>query len=156
MKTLIRSIAQAPLVTLSLASLAGMTACDGCNRHKVPDFVDANVPPPPPPPTASADLPVLVDDAGADASDAAPDAAAKSGARFDTNQIRARRCCKALENAVAALPNSTEKAQMQGVAATCTTIANGLGRTPGGSPTELEPLRQLLKGRAVPDVCRGL
>lgn len=142
------------LSVLSLALVAAPLGCDGCGpRHKVPDFVDAAVQPPPLA-TTSAELPVLEVDAGVEAG---VDAGARgTGLGLDPNQIRAKRCCKALRDAVASLPTSTEKVQMQGVAATCDTIASGLGRSSGGSPTELEPLRQLLKGRVVPDVCRGL
>jgi hypothetical protein len=95
-------------------------------------------------------------DAGDDAD--ANDAAKKpTGPGLTTSQLRAKQCCNALRNQAKALGNSPESAQLLGLAATCDTIALQLGPTKGGAAPELEPIRQILKGKTtLPPLCSGL
>lgn len=140
-----------------LRFVVGFVACVAaiaCNRDKPNAVVDAG------PPVARVDPPATVvapeePDAAIDAA-VGPDAS-RTGGGLDTNQARALRCCRAIRDQARSLPTSVERAQIETLAGSCETLARGLGATPGkGSITELEPLRQMLKGKTIPPLCASL
>ena len=120
-----------------------------------PEVVDAG-PPPAATDAAPAVIQALDDDAGAvDASDAGKPAH-HPGSGLNTNQMRAKQCCAALRSQAKQLGASPEANMLLGFAATCDQLAVQVGPTAGGQAPELEPLRQMLKGKTMPGVCQGL
>jgi hypothetical protein len=144
-----RIVLGATLATLPLLLL-------GCPKKETPVVVVDSGPPPAVIDAALTELKPLDElDAGADAD---ADAGKKAtGTGLTTSQLRAKQCCNALRTQAKALGNSPESAQLLGLAATCDTIAMNLGPTKGGSAPELEPLRQIFKGKTtLPPLCSGL
>ncbi|WP_394837415.1 hypothetical protein LVJ94_10955 [Pendulispora rubella] len=131
----------------------------GCPKKKEA-VVEVDAAPPPPPPAASSApaelVPLDVPDAGEDAgTDAAT--AKKPGSGLTTSQSRVKQCCNAMRAQAKAMGNSPESAQLQAIAAQCDVFAMQVGPSKGAQAPELEPLRQILKGKpTLPPLCSGL
>lgn len=144
-------------VAANLTALALLLGCQACKKEQPVVVVVDSGPPPPVVDAAPAEIaPLDTLDAGDDGD--ANDAAKKpTGPGLTTSQLRAKQCCNALRNQAKALGASPEAAQLQGLAGMCDTIAMNLGPNKGGNAPELEPIRQLLKGKAtLPPLCSGL
>lgn len=129
----------------------------GCPKKENPVVVIDSGPPPAVIDSAVTELKPLDElDAGDDA-DAADAARRPTGPGLTTSQLRAKQCCNALRSNAKALGTSPEAAQLLQLATMCDTIAMNLGPNKGGNAPELEPIRQLLKGKAtLPPLCSGL
>lgn len=135
------------VMRVRVAAFGLVVVIAACDNKPKPIVIEAGpVATTPPLPPAPTQIDVL--DAAVDVPDAAPDAA-KPAVAVNVNQQRALRCCKALKDAAGNAP------EFFALATTCTQFANSLG-SGKGTATELEPLRQMLKGKKVPDLCAGL
>lgn len=145
------------VVAANLIALTGILAAAQACKKDPPPVVVVDSGPPPVIDAAPAEIAPLDEfDAGADV-DAADAAKKPTGSGLTTSQLRAKQCCNALRNQAKALGNSPESAQLIQLATMCDTIALNLGPSKGGSAPELEPIRQILKGKAtLPPLCSGL
>ena len=146
---------RSPLRTLTaLTFMIGLPFVLGCPKKATPD-VDAGAASPAvtidAAPTIVAPLDTV--DAGEDAG--AADAGKKpTGSGLTTSQQRAKQCCNALRGQAKALGNPPELVPL---VASCDAFALQVGPSKGGQAPELEPLRQLLKGKpTLPALCSGL
>ena len=153
---------RSPLRTLfALSFMLGTPALLlGCPKKKEPVVEDSAPPPPPPTPATTAPANDLVPldstpDAGFDAGvDAGP---VKKGPGLTASQSHVKQCCAAMRAQAKAMGNSPESAQLQALAATCDQFAMQVGPSKGAQAPELEPLRQILKGKpTLPALCSGL
>lgn len=130
----------------------------GCPKKKEAVVeVDAAPPPAPATTTPPPDLvPLDVPDAGEDAGvDAGP--AKKPGTGMTTSQTRVKQCCNAMRAQAKSMGSSPEAAQLQAIAMQCDAFAMQVGPSKGAQAPELEPLRQILKGKpTLPPLCSGL
>lgn len=144
-------------VAANVSALAVLLGCQACKKETPVVVIDAGPPPPAVIDAAPADLqPLDTLDAGDDG-DAADAAKKHTGSGLTTSQLRAKQCCNALRSQAKALGNSPESAQLIQLATMCDTIAIGIGPSKGPQAPELEPIRQILKGKAtLPPLCSGL
>lgn len=145
------------VVAANLTALALLIACQACKKETPVTVIVDSGPPPPEVDAALAEIPVLDQlDAGSDVD--ANDAAHKpTGPGLTTSQLRAKQCCTALRGQAKSLGASPEGAQLLQLATMCDTIAMNLGPSKGAQAPELEPIRQILKGKAtLPPLCSGL
>jgi hypothetical protein len=130
-----------------------LIAAPGCAKKPPP--VEA-LPPPPPPVDAGVVQLVPIDDAG----DAAPEAAGgparphgHAGPSTNSNTARIRLCCNAIRGEAKKLGAAPEAMVMMGIAAQCDVLAV---QASSGSAPEFGQVRQLLKGRTIPNACAGM
>ena len=141
------------LVAISL--VFGMPAFVlGCPKKPVPVDVDSGAAPVATPSVTQTTLQPL-DDTDAGEPDAGFDAGKKhTGTGQTASQAHVKQCCAALHTQAKAMnndPTLTSFAQM------CDGLAPQVGPSSGGQAPELEPLRQLLKGKpTIPAICQGL
>ncbi len=148
---------RSPRLLLTAASLlAAPLFLLGCPKKQVPVEVDAGVAPPPEVDSGPTQLAPLEEDAGVDAGvDAGPKK--PTGPGLTQSQLHVKQCCSALHGQAKAMGTSPEAAQLEGFAKMCDGMAMQVGPHSGGSAPELEPLRQILKGKpTIPAVCQGL
>src|SRR4051812_26231718 len=125
----------------ALAVFAFVPLLAACPEKK-PAPIDAAPPPPPAVEDASAGLVEMVEDAGADAADAADARPKFTGAAVNTNVARLKQCCAQLNTEATRLGNAPEAGMLKGAAAQCNTLASQVG--PGGNAPELNVLRTML------------
>jgi len=131
-----------------------VVATPGCEK-KAPPPVET---PPPPPPVVDAGVVQLtpLDDAG----DAAPEAATGparhgggGGPSTSANTARIKLCCNAIRGEAKKLGAAPEAMMMMTIAAQCDLVAV---QASSGNAPEFGQVRQMLKGRTVPNACQGM
>jgi hypothetical protein len=129
----------------------------GCPKKAPAVDADAGPPQPVVVDAAPTELKPLDDlDAGADA-DANEAGPVKHGTGLTTSQTRVKQCCNAMRAQAKSLGTSPEAAQLAALAVQCDALALQVGPSKGPQAPELEPLRQLLKGKpTLPPLCNGL
>ena len=140
---------------LALLAATGLVvlAAPGCEK-KPPPVVDA-APPPPPPVDAGVVQLVPLDDAG----DAAPEAASGparphgNSTPTNANTARIKLCCNAIRGEAKKLGAAPEAMVLVGIAAQCDVLAL---QASSGSAPEFAQVRQMLKGRTIPNACAGM
>ncbi|HWL85129.1 MAG TPA: hypothetical protein VNO21_04970 [Polyangiaceae bacterium] len=146
------------LLTLSL--MIGMpTLVLGCPKKKeaVVDIDSGPLAPPTPAATASTNDLVPLDTTPDAGIDAAPAPSAHHGSGLTASQSHVKQCCNAMRAQAKSMGSSPESAQLQALAATCDQFALQVGPSKGAQAPELEPLRQILKGKpTLPAMCSGL
>jgi hypothetical protein len=147
-----RTTVRRTLVFLGFTTLVPMFVM-GCPKKEQPVVEEAAAPPPPAAPPTVTELAPMVDDAGPDAADAAPEAGKKySGGGYNTNQLKVRECCNALHAQVKQLGSAPEAAQVNMAAQTCDMLVVQMGAT--GTAPEMAGVRQMLKSVKLPSVCQ--
>ena len=152
-----RSRSSSPFRKLAAISLVfGMPAFVlGCPKKPVPVEVDSGAAPVATPSVTQTTLQPLDDTADAGVADTGVDAGKKAtGPHQTASQAHVKQCCSALRAQAKAMnndPTFTSLAQL------CDGLAPQVGPSSGGQAPELEPLRQLLKGKpTIPAICQGL
>jgi hypothetical protein len=143
-RTRYASVALAALLPV-LVLAASQSGCGKKDETTPVASVTAPPPPPPPPPATVAPM-IPEEDAGADAADAAPDAAkvGTGGGSFATIS----KCCNALsQNAASAPPE--QKGSYLAAAAAC----QGLKNTPAAQQA-FSQIRSFLIGAKMPGACQ--
>jgi hypothetical protein len=141
------------VLALLATTLLAVIVLPACEKKK-PPVVDA-APPPPPPVDAGVVQLVPLDDAG----DAAPEAASgparphSNGTPTNTNTARIRLCCNAIRGEAKKLGAAPEAMVLVGIAAQCDVLAL---QASSGSAPEFAQVRQMLKGRTIPNACAGM
>jgi hypothetical protein len=126
----------------------------GCPKKEPAVVVEEAAAPPPSSAPTVTELVPLTDDAGPDASDAAPEAGKKysSGPTFNANQLKIKECCNAMRAEAKAMAGSPEGFQINALAAQCDVFVTQVG--PQGNAPELNQLRQILKSVKLPTACQ--
>jgi hypothetical protein len=125
----------------------------GCPKKAPPPPVEDSAPPPPASTPTVTELAPITDTT--DASDAAPEAAAKkwTGPAMNPNQMKIEACCNGMRAQAKALgANSPEGFQLNAAATQCDVFAKQVG--PAGNAPEFAQLRQILKSLKLPAVCQ--
>ena len=150
-----RSRSSSPVRKLAAISLVlGMPAFVlGCPKKPVPLDVDSGVVAPIATPSVTA-LQPLDDTADADVPDVFDAGKKKTGPFQTASQAHVKQCCAALHSQAKAMNNDPT---LTSFALTCDGLAPQVGPSSGGQAPELEPLRQILKGKpTIPAICQGL
>lgn len=132
------------------SALPLLVACP--KKTEPPPPFDAGVPTVQPVEDVQTSLIPMEEDAGVDASDAAPPKA--TGPGVPTNVLRIRQCCNALGNEGKRLGSSPEAGMFTAAAAQCSALAAQAGAS--GNAPEFAVVRGLLAGRTLPAACAGL
>jgi hypothetical protein len=139
------------LVTASSLALLGLPGCSSCDK-KPPPPVDLT--PPAPPPVDAAPVEIKPLDDTPDASDASePPKPHGTWKPSNPNTARIKLCCNAIRTQAKTLGAAPEAVMMMTIAAQCDQVAVQVG---GGSAPEFAQVRQLLKGRTIPNACQGM
>jgi len=140
---------------LAFLATSGLAVIAAPASAKKPPPVVAAAPPPPPPVDAGVVQLVPLDDAG----DAAPEASGGparphgNGAPTNSNTARIKLCCNAIRGEAKKLGAAPEAMVMVGIAAQCDLLAL---QASSGSAPEFAQVRQMLKGRTIPNACAGM
>ena len=126
----------------------------GCPKKEPAVVEEAAAPPPPASAPTVTELMPLTDDAGPDASDAAPEAGKKVsvGPVYNPNQLKIKQCCNAMRAQATAMGTSPEAFQIKALAAQCDVFVTQVG--PQGNAPELSQLRQILQSVKLPTACQ--
>jgi hypothetical protein len=127
----------------------------GCPKKEPAVIEEAAAPPPPSSAPTVTELMPLTDDAGPDASDAAPEAGKKvsAGPVYNANQLKIKQCCNAMRAEAAAMGTASPEAfQIKALAAQCDVFVTQVG--PQGNAPELGQLRQILQSVKLPTACQ--
>lgn len=154
-----RSRSSSPFRKLfALSIMLGMPAFVlGCPKKPVPVEVDSGPAPVPTPSVTQTTLQPLDDTADANVPDVVEAGKKPTGPGLTASQSHVKQCCTALRSQGKAMGNSPEAQQLIGFATMCDGLALQVGPSSGGQAPELEPLRQLLKGKpTIPAICHGL
>ncbi len=126
----------------------------GCPKKAAPVDLDSGPPPVPTPSVTQTTLQPLDDTADANVPDVFEAGKKATGPHQTASQAHVKQCCSALHAQAKAMnndPTFTSFAQL------CDGLAPQVGPSSGGQAPELEPLRQILKGKpTIPAICQGL
>ncbi|MEO8800180.1 MAG: hypothetical protein ABI551_19975 [Polyangiaceae bacterium] len=127
----------------------------GCPKKTVPVEVDSGPAPIATPSATETTLQPLDNGLDADVPDVVDAAPPKhTGPHQTASQAHVKQCCAALHSQAKAMNNDPT---LTSFAITCDGLAPQVGPSSGGQSPELEPLRQILKGKpTIPAICQGL
>ncbi|HEX7666241.1 MAG TPA: hypothetical protein VF407_17065 [Polyangiaceae bacterium] len=126
----------------------------GCPKKPVPVDIDSGPAPIPTPSVTETVLQPLDQGLDADVPDVVDAAKKPTGPTQTASQAHVKQCCTALHAQAKAMNNDPT---LTSFAVTCDGLAPQVGPSSGGQAPELEPLRQILKGKpTIPAICQGL
>ncbi len=138
-----------------LAAVCMPVVLFGCPKKTNP-VQDAAPAPTPTPTMTEAVLAPIEDDAGDAAEEEAAAKPVYHGSGLTTNQLRIKQCCNALRSQAKTMGNSPEAMQITQAATLCDGVVLAVGNQKGGQAPEFAPVRQMLTGKTIPAVCKGL